>query len=89
MLSTCIWQGGSFLYNIALPAIFYFEFRFFRKNRKVSDLIMFFIMLIVGVMTVPVTGIMLSGLMTVVLAISFGLEKAITRRKRLDAGINI
>jgi hypothetical protein len=89
MLSTCIWQGGSFLYNIALPGIFYFEFRYFRKNRKISDLIMLLLMLVVGVMTAPVTGILLSILIMVVLALSFGIEKAITRRKRMDAGINI
>lgn len=89
MLSTCIWQGGSFLYNIALPGIFYFEFQFFRKSRKLFNLIMFFIMLIVAVMTVPITGILLSILMSIVLAVSFGIEKAITRRKRMDAGINI
>lgn len=89
MVSTCIWQGGSFLYNIALPGIFYFQFRFFRKNKKISDLSMLLIMFIVAIMTVPVTGIMLSILMMVVLALSFGIEKAITRRKRMDAGINI
>jgi membrane protease YdiL (CAAX protease family) len=89
MLSTCIWQGGSFLYNIALPGIFYFEFRILRKNRRIADFIMLIIVFVVGVMTVPVTGLVLSSLMIIVLAASFGIEKAITRRKRMDAGINI
>lgn len=89
MLSTCIWQGGSFLYNIALPGIFYFEFKYLRRNRKNSDLIMFFTMLIVGAMTVPITGSVLSILLATVLALSFTIEKVITKRKRMDAGINI
>jgi hypothetical protein len=89
MLSTCIWQGGSFLYNIALPGIFYFEFKYLRKTRNKFDLFMFFTMLIIGAMTVPVTGAMLSILLSVVLALSFGIEKVITKRKRMDAGINI
>lgn len=89
MLSTCIWQGGSFLYNIALPGIFYFEFKYLRKTRHKFDLFMFFTMIIVGAMTVPVTGAMLSILLAIVLALSFGIEKVITKRKRMDAGINI
>lgn len=89
MLSTCIWQGGSFLYNIALPGIFYFEFKFLRKSRKILDFILCFMMLMIGAMSVPLTGGILSGLMFVVLGLSFTIEKIFTKRKRMDAGINI
>ncbi|WP_099467045.1 DUF6077 domain-containing protein [Konateibacter massiliensis] len=89
MLSTTIWQGGSFLYNIALPGIFYFGFKLLRKNRTKIDLVMLFMMIIVGIMTVPTTGIVLSILLVAVLGFSFTIEKMITRRKRKDAGIHI
>ena len=89
MLSTCIWQGGSFLYNIALPGIFYFEFKFLRKNRKASDCIMCFAMLVIGAMTVPVAGVLVSCLLILVLGLSFMIEKILTKRKRMDAGIHI
>jgi Family of unknown function (DUF6077) len=89
LLSTSIWQGGTFLYNIALPGVFYFEFKFLRRNRKIMDLIMLFMMLILGTMTVPVSGFVLSGFVLLILGFSFTVEKLLTRRKRMDAGINI
>ncbi|MFA9376824.1 MAG: DUF6077 domain-containing protein [Lachnotalea sp.] len=87
MLSTCIWQGGSFLYNIVLPGIFCFEFKYLRKNGKISDLVMVLAMILVGAMTVPITGGVLSVLLVLVLALSFAIDKVITKRKRMDAGI--
>lgn len=89
MLSTCIWQGGAFLYNIVLPGIFYFEFNLFRKNYKKLNYCMFFMMMMIGTMTVPKSGIFLSVLAAIVLGVSFFIEKLLTRRKRMDAGINI
>lgn len=89
LLSTSIWQGGAFLYNIVLPGIFYFEFKFFRRNRKIMDLIMMFMMLILGTMTIPLSGGVLSVLVVLILGFSFVIEKLLTRRKRMNAGINI
>jgi hypothetical protein len=89
MLSTCIWQGGSFLYNIVLPGIFYFEFKFLKKSRKSLDIIMCFMMLIIGAMTIPRSGGVLSILLIMVLGFSFAIEKIVTKRKRMDAGISI
>lgn len=88
MLSTSIWQGGSYLYNIVLPAIFYFEYRFLMCKKTVTDLTMLLIMVVIGVMTVPVTGGILSLMVVIILGFSIWLEKIITKRKRIDAGIH-
>ncbi|GEM_PF-6264234 len=88
MLTTTVWQGGTFLYSIVLPGIFCFTFRFL-KNRSRFDLIMAFMMLVIGSMTVPKSGIVLSGLTFIIVGVSFMIERMMTKRKRIDAGINI
>lgn len=88
MLTTSVWQGGTFLYSIVLPGIFYFTFKFL-KNRSRFDLIMVFMMLVIGSMTVPKSGIVLSGLTFIILGVSFMIERMMIKRKRIDAGINI
>lgn len=89
MLTTSVWQGGTFLYNIALPGIFYFEFKFLKKGQNVLDLVMAGMMFIIGVMSVPKSGIVLSSLTVILLGFSFLVERMLTKRKRIDAGINI
>lgn len=88
MLTTTAWQGGTFLYSIVLPGIFYFTFKFF-KNCSRFDLLMVFMMLVIGSMTVPKSGIVLSGLTFIILGVSFMIERMMTKRKRIDAGIII
>lgn len=88
MLTTSVWQGGSFLSSIVLPGIFYFEFNYLKKRSK-FHLFMVFMMLVIGSMTIPKSGIILSGIAVIVLGISFVIERMITKRKRIDAGINI
>jgi hypothetical protein len=89
ILTTSVWQGGTFLYNIALPGIFYFLFKFIKKSHNKFDLFMVFMMLIIGAMTVPKSGITLSVLTVILLGFSFCVEKILTKRKRIDAGIHI
>lgn len=89
MLSTSIWQGGTFLANIVLPGIFYFEFKLLKGRKKMLNVVMVILMLILGAMTVPKSGLVLSLLVVIVLGLSFTIDKLWIRRKRMHAGIDI
>lgn len=87
MLSTCIWQGGSFLYNISLPLIFLSGLKVLNKRRKRRDIVLLIMSLLIGIMSVPRAGLILSAAVLFCLYFAVLTEKLIlkVKRKKINA----